>query len=115
MSTVEEEIQKYTTSEEIVEECRCYVMLWWYMSFFLYVYHCVFTLVSVVEEVVDFEEYMADADHPHGHVFCFDSAALTPDTLVFQNHPEVYMKSFRGCHSVIVMNIVLVCWHILFE
>jgi hypothetical protein len=44
-----------------------------------------------VEEVVDFEEYMADADHPNGNVFIFNSAALTTDTLVFQNHPEVLL------------------------
>lgn len=44
---------------------------------------------AAVEEVVDFEEYMADADHPHGRLFAFNSAALTSDTLMFQNHPEV--------------------------
>ena len=42
-----------------------------------------------VEEVVDFEEYMADADHPEGKFFTFDTADLNDDNAIFQNHPEV--------------------------
>jgi hypothetical protein len=49
----------------------------------------VFFVTISVEEVVDFEEYMADADNPDGRVYTFDSASLTADTIEFQNHPEV--------------------------
>jgi len=66
VSEVEAEIQKYVSSNEIVEE---------------------------FEEVVDFEEYMANADNPDGCVFNFDSAALTEDHMEFQKHPEMLLQS----------------------
>lgn len=66
VSEVEAEIQQYVSTNEIVEE---------------------------FEEVVDFEEYMANADNPDGCVFNFDSAALTEDHMEFQCHPEMLLRS----------------------
>lgn len=66
VSATEDEIQKYTTSEDVVEQ---------------------------FEEIVDFEEYMADADHPNGKSFTFDSSTLTNESLIFQNHPEMLLQA----------------------
>jgi len=65
VAAVEHEIQKYVLTEDIVEE---------------------------FEEVVDFEEYMADASHPGGRVFTFSTSGQSVDTLAFQNHPEMLLR-----------------------
>lgn len=40
------------------------------------------------EEVVPFEQYMADASHPEGNTFTFSSKIGT-DFTIFYEHPEV--------------------------
>ncbi|CAE7648756.1 unnamed protein product, partial [Symbiodinium microadriaticum] len=65
VSKVEEELRKYATVDDVVD---------------------------TYEEVVSFEDYMADAAHPEGNVFTFSSAELGTSTLQFQLHPEILLR-----------------------
>jgi hypothetical protein len=47
-------------------------------------------MLNIVEEVVDFEDWMADAKNPTGKIFRFSGCDLADkSTLEFQLHPEV--------------------------
>lgn len=52
-------------------------------------------IVETYEEVVDFEPWMADADHPDGNCYRLSGLEWNDDTMFFQNHPEMLQSKFE--------------------
>jgi hypothetical protein len=67
----------------------------------------ILAVATTDEEVVSFEEYMADAAHPDGNVFTFPSAELGTATRIFQDHPEVILPSIPTYACTCAIHIAL--------